>query len=145
MSVYIEKWYPFVGGIISSVTYLVFFRNHHFPPSLDNLFTSVISISAIAVGFFATAKTILFSIGQSNIIIQLKNADLFDLLIEYIMSAVNYCLLLAILTGLWFFFDLETPEKWYPWAFGAWLFFVSLALLSSYRVIRILAKILKTV
>jgi hypothetical protein len=134
-----------VGGIISATIYLFFFRNRPFPPSLDNLFTSVISISAIAVGFFATAKTILFSIGQSNIIIQLKNAKVFDLLVNYIMSAINYCLVLAILTGFWFFFDLETPEKWYPWAFGAWLFFVSLALLSSYRVIRILAKILKSI
>ncbi|MEM4721396.1 MAG: hypothetical protein QXT73_04980 [Candidatus Methanomethylicaceae archaeon] len=145
MGAFIERWYPLVGGIAVSSLYFLLCRQMALPTSIENLFSAVINISAIAVGFFATAKTILFSLSDRYVIRQLKKVGAFDTLIDYLLHAIKWCFLLAIITGLAFFIDFKTKPEWQTWALSFWLFLVWVALLSSYRVITILAKILRSI
>lgn len=139
-----EKWYPLVGSILITALYLKFWRITIFQSSIDNLFSSIITISAITIGFLATIKTIIFSINNQYIIKQLKNAGVFNEFIDYIMATVYCCFILAILSGIGLFLNFKDPKSWYQWAFGGWLFLVVYATLLSYRVLNILAKILKS-
>ncbi len=145
MGAFVERWYPLVGGVAVSALYFLLCRQMALSPSIDNLFSAVINISAIAVGFFATAKTILFSLSDRYIIKQLKKVGAFNTLVDYLLHAIKWCFLLAIVTGLAFFIDIKTRPEWQTWAFSFWLFLVCVALLSSYRVITILAKILRSI
>jgi len=138
-----EKWYPLVGSLIITFLYLKFCRLTSFQSSIDNLFSSVITISAITIGFLATIKTLIFSINNQYMIKQLKSAGVFNDLINYIMATVYCCFILAILSGVGLFMNLKDTMPWYQWAFGGWIFLVIYAVLLSHRILKILGKILR--
>jgi len=144
MNIHIERCYPIVGGILISGTYLLFFRNHSFPESLSDLFSVSVTISAISIGFIATSKSILLTMEDRRIIQQIKDLGLYKTLINYIMSAIHFCFIFAILSALYLLIDFKQHFWWYNYSFAAWLFIGTSSLLSCYRVIHIFAKILRT-
>ena len=88
MNIHIERYYPIVGGVLISGTYLLFFRNHSFPESLSDLFSVSVTISAISIGFIATSKSILLTMEDRRIIQQIKDLGLYTTLINYIICDV---------------------------------------------------------
>lgn len=113
--------------------------------SFKELFSAVISVSSIAVGFLATAKSIMLSLDKRRVIKQLKDIGVYGTLLSYLMTAVNWSFATAIITALALFFDTsKATPVWYSYAFSAWLFVAITAAVSCYRVIRIFYKILRS-
>ena len=143
MNIWIERCYPFIIAIVISGIYLCFFRDHPFPETMKSLFSSVISISAISIGFLATSKSILFAIHDRKTIHWIKSAGVYTTLVDYMMVAIHLCFILATISAIGLLINPSHLKTWYPWAFGFWLFIGTAAAFSCYRVIRIFAKILR--
>ena len=88
------------------------------------LFTAAITISAISVGFIATAKSILISIRGTKVVKWMKDGGTYDQVVNYLMSAVNWCLGVAIVSALALLFDYATVKVWHGYAFMFWVFCV---------------------
>lgn len=139
----IEKWYPFtVGGMVAAL-YLWLGWYKDMPPNLKELLAAVISVSAIAVGFMATAKSILFSIEKKRAVRMLKEAGEFSTLIDYLMASVNWSFLLGLLSVVGLVLDFSKMAWWRPCLAAMWLLLFVTAGVACYRVIHVLSKILR--
>jgi hypothetical protein len=130
-----------------AIAYGLFLRRHAFPPTLHDLFTAVISVSAIAVGFLATAKTILLALEERPIIVSLKQSGYYKWLIAYILEAIYWSFALAGVSaaGLLLTFAKRGAAQDWEHAFflAIWAFLLAGAGLSYFRVVRVLSKILR--
>jgi hypothetical protein len=138
-----ERWYPHVVGLGVAVGYLLFLRDCRIPDSAQNLFSSVVSISAIAVGFLATAKSILISIDKKPIIEQLRRVGYYPVLVDYLMAAVWWSFVLSFLSAVCLLLDWKSVTFWNRAVLTAWLFVLVTAALMCYRVIHIFGKLLR--
>ncbi len=144
MGVFIQKCYPMILGLAAFGFGAWYFGNNPIPVALRDLFSSAVSIGAIAVGFLGTAMSILCSIERRWIVKQVKRAGMFDRLIGFLLHAIWWCLLLAVLSGAGLLLDLSNPANWYSWSVGVWGGVLIGALTSCFRVIRLFARILRT-
>jgi|ERR1700722_5793451 len=145
MSARVERSYPIWGGCITAGLYLILSGRFAFVSrgALPNLFTAVVSVSAIAVGFLATAESILFSLENKRVTKFLKDADGFKSLVDYLMNAIHLSFALAALSSLALLLEPRAGLWWYRYAFATWLFILTAAALSYYRVVNIFARILR--
>jgi uncharacterized membrane protein len=135
----IERWHPLLLSFIITAGYFCFFSKNSAPDSIKDLFSAMISLCGITIGFLATAQSILFSIDKKYVVQQLKNTGVYKKLINYFMEAIRWSFLLAIFSSVGLLMDLKTQQAWHPLAFGAWIFLVAAAGFSYYRVINIFA------
>jgi hypothetical protein len=139
-----ERRYPLIAGLAAGIAF--FFLAPSFPVAADaapSLFSAVISVAAIAVGFLATAKSILLSIENKPIIADLKAHGRYSTLIDYLMCATKWSFFLAVMSITCFLADLKTPY-WHRWLFAFWVFAMFSTGASCFRVIHIFGKILRT-
>lgn len=144
MGAVIEKRYPVIAGLAAGLGF--FFLAPSFPVPADaapSLFSAIISVAAIAVGFLATAKSILLSIDNKPIIVGLKATGHYKTLIDYLMGATLWSFILAGMSVVCFLADLRTPADWHRWVFAFWAFTIFTAGAACYRVIHIFGKILR--
>ncbi len=142
MSFIIEKCYPFITGVIAGLAYFLLKDHLNIFGSIKELLGAVINICAIAVGFLATTKSIMLSLGQNRIIQQLKNTDKYYTLIQYIMSAINLSFLTALLSAGLLFIDFSKVQQYTPYIFPPWIFITIWTVMACYRITRIFFKIL---
>lgn len=146
MGKFLDQWYPFAFGLVLAGCYLLFLRDHSNPSSLKELFQATLNICAIAAGFLASAKAILFSVSGSKPAQWLKSGGEYQTLINYLLRAIQYCMLASILSAvnvlLWKQGPLDTFSHL---LICSWIFLCVASLLSSYRVINLLAELLKRV
>ena len=144
MSRRLENAYPLILAFIAGTIYFIWFRRTTVPVLFKELLSSVVSISAISAGFLATAKSILFSMEKKRILQQLGNESrLYELLIQYLMSAITWSFLSAIISGFYMLFDWTKQEAWHSYLFGAWIVMVVLTSALCFRVIHILGRMLR--
>jgi len=139
-----EQWYPLLGGV--TITAVLFYVVSDFPVTAEaapSLFSAIVSISAITVGFLATAKSILVSIDDKPIIANLKRLGMYDRLITYLLSAIYWSFALAVVSSVCFIVDLKNPVWWHPWLLFLWLFVLVTAGFTCFRVIHLFGKILR--
>ena len=143
----LERWYPYITSVIVTIVYFYFHRFIDIPSNARDLFPVVISISAIAVGFLMTAKSILLSIDQRRVIKGLKQGGVYADLVGYLVSAVNWSFGTTIVTALGMLLNLhQKPGGWVFYFYtGAWVFITATATVCCLRVIRIFSKILKQI
>jgi hypothetical protein len=139
-----ERWYPLGGGLVAGLSVFLFRESLYLPETLKELFPVVISISAIAVGFLATAKSILLSIEDRPVIRHLKELGGYDDLVRYLLTAVNWSLIASLVSSIFLLFLHEKDTWWYRDGFAGWAFVTVAAMLMCYRVLRLFAKILMT-
>jgi hypothetical protein len=146
MNVSLERRYPLIGSGIVTIGYLLIHRKLGFVSreALTNLFTAMVGVSAIAVGFLATAQSILFSLENRRVTQFLKDAGAFNSLIDYMMQAIHLSFILAALSAFALLVDPKAQRWWYPYAFAAWLFTLCFAGMAYYRVVSIFARILRS-
>jgi hypothetical protein len=145
MKEFIERWYPEFGGAVLASAYFMLRHELSLPPdTVTNLFTAVVSVSAIAVGFLATAQSILFSIEEKRAIRFLKDAGKFGTLISYMMTAVNLSFLLAAASAVGLLINWKAAATWQIGAFTVWTLLLGTAALSYYRVVSIFSAILRS-
>jgi len=145
MSAWSERWYPRIAGLAGGTIF--FFLAHEFPVKAENapnLFSAIISVAAISVGFLATASSILLSIEQKPIIVKLKEVGTYPKLIDYLFEAVGWSLALAVVSISCFLADLKSPDSWHRWLFAFWVGVIVGAGTSFFRVVHNFTKILRS-
>jgi hypothetical protein len=146
MTANFERRYPLVGGGLVALGYLLMYKKLDFVSrdALTNLFTAMVTVAAIAVGFLATAQSILFSLESKRVTHFLKEAGVFRSLVDYLMDAIHLSFALAALSAFALLVDPKAHRWWYPFAFATWLFILSFAGLAYYRVVSIFSQILRS-
>lgn len=140
-----EWWYPRIGGIFFASTYVAAFRSSPVPESMHDVFTGVLTVTSITLGFLITAASTLLTIQDSNWLVKRgREAGAYRLLVEYIVSAARWNFSCAVLSAIAISADLKHPVGFYPYAFSGWLGSAAVAALSVIRVFSILAVIMRT-
>lgn len=98
--------------------------------SLDTLFTTLISISSIMMGFMLTSKPIPFSIQDNDAVRRFKSSNDYQCLIRYILDSIHSCLLLAVYSGFCLFYGVTIDNTYFMTLL---IFAISYAALSFYR------------
>jgi hypothetical protein len=142
----VEKYYPLtVSSILCCISYIVIPHFPHIRLRTDILAASI-SISGIVIGFLITTQSILFAIDNSPIIKSLKQFDVYKKLISYLMNAIHWSFLVAIinLVGLFIQFKIGEVITSFQLIYSLfWIFTISGMALSCYRVVRLLNKLLQ--
>jgi hypothetical protein len=141
-----EKWFPIVVGTVAAMLYFLMFRGYAITDSVQNLLLAIVSIAAIAVGFLATAKSILISIDDKLIVQRLKRVGYYKILVDYLLGAVWWSFGLSILSTACILVDWKDPGGawWNRLLLAAWIFVLTTAMLACGRVIYIFGKLLRT-
>ena len=144
-----EQWYP-IGIAVGSgaVTAFCTLRWRWTPPAtVKDLFPSIVNVAAIAIGFLAAAQAILFSIEQKKIIQQLKDAEYFDFVVDYMSTAIAWSFALALFTSVAMLIDWEKqagyPQKMIAAALSLWVALLVVTVLSYFRVVRVFSRLLR--
>lgn len=143
MSRTVEKWYPLCAGLVIGLVYGWWFPWRPESKALNALLPTIVSISAIAVGFIATAMSILVSMHGRRTIRSLRQMGTYDLLIRYMIGAVQWCLVLAVVSAVLLLTDLSSIERWLRWVLGAWVFLTIGTGLACFRIMSIFFAILR--
>jgi hypothetical protein len=144
MNKHIERWYPLAAGLAVAAVYYFFYRSWTITDAVLNLLLAIVSIAAIAVGFLATAKSILISIDDKLIIQRLKRVGYYKILIGYLLSAVWWSLGLSVFSALCLLIDWKDAAGawWNRPVLALWVCVLVTSLLACARVIYIFGKIL---
>ncbi|MEQ8467683.1 hypothetical protein [Coleofasciculus sp. E1-EBD-02] len=113
------------------------------PESLKDLLSAVTNLSGIAIGFLAAAQSILFSLPRKYVIQQLKKAGMYSRLLNYFMTAIQWSFVLAVISAFGLLIDFTKSQSWHSLAFSVWLFILTTASLSYYRVIEVFTALLR--
>jgi len=139
-----EKWFPYVIGFATIFIYLVFLPKYKSPTTPKELLPTIVSLSSITTGFLATALAILFTIPPNHRGVRLLiTGGAYNDLIDYLTGAITWSFVLAIISVIGLLIDFKVEQIWYPFVFSLWLFVLTTAACSCYRVIYLFAKILK--
>lgn len=143
-----ERWYPILLGIIFSLCYFFWIRNHSLPEpeKLSNLFSAGTTLSGIAIGFLITAESILFSIEERYIVKKLKETKTYNKLINYFMFAIQSSFVFVLFSIVCSFIDfsVKDPTMFQKIMFTTWLSILIITGSSCYRVISVFSDILKS-
>lgn len=96
-----ERAYPLALGLVSGA--LVAWRLYPAwtpPSSAETLFNAGIQVGAIAIGFIATAQTILIAINDRQIIGRLKRTGHYQYLVGYTFNAIMWWALVVVVSAL---------------------------------------------
>lgn len=142
---HIERWLPLtVATAVGIIAFSVSYRTKlDINEITEKLFPNTINLGGIVIGFLAAAKSILFSIEEGFIMRQIRKAEVYKKLINYFMDAINLGFLLVIFSIVGTLINFENPLTIHHCLFGVWVALLVNMGLSSYRVIKIFADILK--
>ena len=146
MNSIIERWYPLTIGTLAALISFDLERRYSFrlPPSMKDVLTATTTLSSIIVAFLAAVQAILFSINHERVIKNLKQASVYKTLVNYLMDAIHWSILLAVISSAGLFLDFSLSQQWYSYAFCIWIFVLGVAFSSCYRIIKLFNKILKS-
>lgn len=124
-SLIVEIWYPFAGAVVLSILSHVFEYNIF---GLEDLPTTVITITAIFVGFISTLAGLLLS-SESKGISKMKQLDKYSITLKYCWRAVRLSFLLILINVVLIIY----PKIDYHWASTLWTFLTTWTYLSIFR------------
>lgn len=138
MSLFFEKNYPRLIAIILSFICYVF--NEIFLIDYQSFYDTSLSVFSILIGFLLTVSTILNSLDNEAVNF-IKRSDKYDLFLEYLKKSIYTSLNSLILI---IFFNLFKNELSSIILFvnSFLIFYLTLALFSCYRYIRIFIQII---
>jgi len=143
MSLWLERFSPALVSAAAGAVYVAFLRDNDVPVGIHDLFTATISIAAIAVGFFAVAKTSVVQLAdESKLISGLKATGRYEYFMSYMSSALHVSFTLAVLSAaglLITFTDVDGKKDAF---LAVWTFAAVFSLCSYIRVVRILNVVL---
>ncbi|MCC6493498.1 MAG: hypothetical protein IT424_10800 [Pirellulales bacterium] len=144
-----EKWYPILIASAVTAIYLSVpaLRQYALPPTASALMAAIVSIGGIAIGFLATAKSILVSIDDREIIQKLKSSGYYKRIIAYLRTAIRWSFLLTGYSAAALLVEFGPATSWsfsYSVGFSVWLLLATASALSYYRVINIFYAVLES-
>lgn len=146
----IEKYHPFILGLVPPLFYWWLFHDIVFSPNIIALYQAVINVSAIAVGFLITAQSILVALDSREIVTRMKQYQLYADMLKYFSSAINFSLSLCLVSGLILLTDTYNKSVnnqifLHQILFYFWSYILSATVLSFLRIARIFANILRVI
>ncbi|MBN1671194.1 MAG: hypothetical protein JXR37_09190 [Kiritimatiellae bacterium] len=145
MKLHREKAYPYLVGLVVSALGISLFNysGATFPKTICDLLAAAINVSAISMGFLATAKSIIYSMEDRRIMRIVKDADYHVILIDYFMTAIRWSLALAIWSGVGLVIEWQAGSTWQRVFAAIWLMIVTTMGFACYRIMHIFAKLLR--
>ncbi|WP_018132705.1 hypothetical protein [Effusibacillus pohliae] len=147
-----ERSYPLtVSFFFGAVCFFVlwFFQ---IPTSelIKDVLAATVNLGAISVGFLATALTLFYALAEKEIVKTLKHTkrpnqskSVYDEILRYMVNAIVVALILTLFCiGGIFFAETQSKILFYVIT-SVWLFLLMYAALSLFRVISILASLLR--
>jgi drug/metabolite transporter (DMT)-like permease len=148
VKVWAERSYPYIVGALAGVVCLLSRRFSVLDARQSaKIFDDVVGISAVGLGFWSTAATLLLAVEHKSLVRKLKKGPHFRLMIGYIFAAISWLGLILMLTLVGIFLgDRITvrPRLDRLYAFS-WATAAVVALTATFRAYYILSKILKLV
>lgn len=115
-----------------AVFLLHYFAFRSFYPRQDSdLYSNVINICGVAVGFLAAGQALLYSLPDNKVVATLNKLGRLNHLLRFFTAAIVWCMLAAIYTTLSYVVDFKVS----PALFSIWLALVSGAVFSTIKVI----------
>jgi hypothetical protein len=111
---------------------------------MPDLYSAMINLSGISVGFLATALSIIFTMGRNRLMRQFQSIDYNRHIVRYFLDAINSALLFCVINAACLIFKPAPPAHGGTFAMALWVAVATLTLLSYYRIIRVLAKIFRS-
>jgi len=143
MTLTIERWYPFACGLAAGLGAGLCLA----APPKDALISTLsghgINVAAIAVGFLATALSILVSIERARVTQVLRDAKYYPIVLGYLVKPIRLWFGVALASAALLVTWDHVPTSYHRTTFAAWIFLVTWAATATYRVAAILAKILQ--
>jgi hypothetical protein len=143
MTLTIERWYPLGFGLAAGLGVYSLLRTQPKEALITTLSGQGINVAAIAVGFLATALSILVSIDRARVTQVLREAAYYPIVIEYIVRPIRLWFAVALASAALLVAWDHVPLAWQRVVFAAWIFLVGWAATATYRVAAILAKMLR--
>jgi hypothetical protein len=131
-----KLWFLVAGVVLASLHYFVW--PTAYPVSAKELFSGVVDISGIAVGFLATGQVLLCSLTDNFVVKTLRKYGRFEDMLRYFTVAIYCCLFLALfsLASCW------TDFKAYPPVFSIWLGACATTFGATLRILLLFRKVL---
>ena len=140
-----ERWYPLgISTAIACIVVKIHVYDAYPIPSLNKeVLAATINISTITIGFLSATQSILLALENKQIIKDLKSSGTYVKLTSYLMDAITWSFMLAIVSMLGLFFETKDILSFYIFCYYiTWLVVLSITGLSCYRVVRLFNKIL---
>ena len=143
MSVRQERWYPVAVGLLAGIIYFILWRHRTPPDHWPELLGAAISVNSIAVGFFATAKATISSDQDRErerpIVRKLRDVGKYDLLVDYIVAAINWSFAVAGISAAMLLIDFSEQDTLHRAAFAVWVALAVAAAGTYHRAVRVIA------
>lgn len=143
MSRFVEERFPWFAAALLGAATCWCFWSRALPTSMTDLLAALISVASIAVGFLATAKSILVSIDDRPIIRQIRNVNRYTDLIDYMMCSIHWSFCLGSLCVSMLLVDLSASDPITRTLMGCLGATTGGAAASYYRVVSLFQMILK--
>jgi hypothetical protein len=138
-----EKNWPYAFGLLAlALCILAITRGYKLPDKFRDIFPATLNISAITIGFLATAKSIMFSLGDTRRVRTLRANGQMGLLIDYLLSAIRWGFVLSIVSAICLVIDLTGTYA--QACLAVWTVALAIAGAWCYQVITLLALMLRS-
>ncbi|MBW4659911.1 MAG: hypothetical protein KME15_14645 [Drouetiella hepatica Uher 2000/2452] len=144
MSARIEKFYPLLLGFLVGIASLYAAKIYGVSENFKDIFSAVINICGITIGFLATVITIILAFNDQHVIKQLKKTGSYKRIFNYFISSIQWFFTILLLSAIGLVLDFRTSSAWQPYFIGLWSFALAAAFLSYYRAIDIFTVILRS-
>jgi len=131
-SLQIERYYPYIGGLIAGAAVIVVARTGWRLSYSENMLASLVSLGGIFAGFLATVKTLLLTMDRA-VLARLKSTGYVADLLRYLKEGIYGSLVLCVVAMLGFNTAMRWPVYHAALLFAALIF----SLLALYRISRI--------
>jgi hypothetical protein len=141
-----ERVYPLWIGLGVAFAYLLMptLRDFKIPESFNGVLGAVIGLAVIAAGFLATAKSIIISPDDRDIIRKLKKTPYYRAIVADLGAAVFNSCLLAVYSTAGLMVDLKEPWTFLrEILFAVWIGLTMTTMLAYYRAMASYSEILR--
>ncbi len=137
-----ERIYPVLTGSIAGLG-AVLLKVSGVDVRVRDVLEPSLNVSAIVIGFMATAKAILFSIGHRRVVKQLRKTKYYEDIVDYLKAGIRWAFVLAVTTVIYILFDLPPSNGlWSIVLTSCWVFIAVTMGFSCHRVVTYFAELL---
>lgn len=146
MKLKVEKRYPFWISLLIGVGGYLFFYKIPISNKISDLFSALLNVSAIGIGFLGTSMGILYTMSKDWIIRALKDTEknYYKITINYFLKAIYASSFMALMNCIGLLLDWNIKLNGnHQVIFSLWLSSCILSILTYQRIISIFSLILK--
>ena len=139
-----EQAVPYVAGTVVAATYWIALRTFQAPDVLKDMMFAIVGMAGVLVGFLGTMLTILLTISDKQIVVQMRKAGRYSSVVSQLLHAIYWSGGLAVLSVIAMGIHYDPQKTWCRYAAVIWFFEVTVTVMSYLRAIRIIAKVVRS-